>query len=132
MPAPLHEQFPAVTAALRLQLGQGTRTGSIADPRREGRRRSATGDGRGRSVWRAEINIQTNEGTVTTKHLRGFALLDRTKRRQIASKGGKAAHAKGVAHEWSSEQARLAGRKGGLAHHARRMAKTAQTTQTTL
>jgi general stress protein YciG len=70
---------------------------------------------------------------VTTKHLRGFALLDRTKRRQIASKGGKAAHAKGVAHEWSSEQARLAGRKGGLAHHARRMAKSAATTtQTTL
>ena len=60
---------------------------------------------------------------MTTKHLRGFALLDRAKRRQIASKGGKAAHAKGVAHEWSSEQARLAGRKGGLAHHARRMAK---------
>lgn len=73
---------------------------------------------------------------MTTKHLRGFALLDRTKRRQIASKGGKAAHAKGVAHEWSSEQARLAGRKGGLAHHARRMAKSNNgnntTTQTTL
>ena len=65
-----------------------------------------------------------------TKHLRGFALLDRNRRRQIASKGGKAAHAKGVAHEWSSEQARLAGRKGGLANHARRM-KAAATTTTT-
>ena len=60
---------------------------------------------------------------MTTKHLRGFALLDRTKRRQIASKGGKTAHARGVAHEWSSEQARMAGRKGGLAPHNRR-AKT--------
>jgi len=68
-----------------------------------------------------------------TKHLRGFALLDRNRRRQIASKGGKAAHAKGVAHEWSSEQARLAGRKGGLANHARRMkaATTPATTSTT-
>jgi general stress protein YciG len=32
---------------------------------------------------------------------------------EIASKGGKAAHAKGTAHEWSSEEARVAGRKGG-------------------
>jgi len=54
-----------------------------------------------------------------TKHLRGFALLDRTKRQKIASKGGKMAHARGVAHEWSSEQARLAGRKGGLANSRR-------------
>ena len=61
------------------------------------------------------------EGTVTTKHLRGFALLDRTRLRQIASRGGKAAHAKGVAHQWTSEQARVAGRKGGLAHHPRRV-----------
>ena len=61
-----------------------------------------------------------DEDTVTTKHLRGFALLDRTRLRQIASRGGKAAHAKGVAHQWTSEQARIAGRKGGLAHHPRR------------
>ena len=54
-----------------------------------------------------------------TKHLRGFALLDHAKRQKIASKGGKVAHARGVAHEWSSEQARLAGRKGGLAHARR-------------
>ena len=47
-------------------------------------------------------------------------MLDRTKRRQIASKGGKMAHERGVAHEWTSEQARLAGRKGGRAYHARR------------
>jgi hypothetical protein len=35
------------------------------------------------------------------------------KQREIASKGGRAAHAKGTAHEWSSEEARTAGRKGG-------------------
>jgi uncharacterized protein len=41
--------------------------------------------------------------------------MDGTKQRRIASMGGRAAHAKGTAHEWSSEQARIAGRKGGLA-----------------
>lgn len=40
--------------------------------------------------------------------------MDRNKQREIASKGGKAAHAKGTAHEWSHEQAREAGRKGGV------------------
>ncbi len=36
------------------------------------------------------------------------------KQREIASKGGRAAHAKGTAHEWSSVEARVAGRKGGM------------------
>jgi len=35
------------------------------------------------------------------------------KQREIASKGGRAAHEKGTAHEWTSEEARTAGRKGG-------------------
>lgn len=46
--------------------------------------------------------------------------MDRTKQREIASKGGKAAHQKGTAHEWTSEEARDAGRKGGIASHRRR------------
>jgi general stress protein YciG len=54
------------------------------------------------------------------KEDRGFASMDRTKQREIARKGGKAAHMKGTAHEWSSEEARLAGRKGGMASHKRR------------
>lgn len=37
------------------------------------------------------------------------------KQRDIASKGGRAAHQKGTAHEWSSDEAREAGRKGGMA-----------------
>lgn len=53
------------------------------------------------------------------KSRRGFAAMDREKQRQIASKGGKAAHAKGSAHEFTSDQAREAGRKGGRAAHAR-------------
>jgi general stress protein YciG len=54
------------------------------------------------------------------KEDRGFASMDRARQREIASKGGKAAHQKGTAHEWTSEEARDAGRKGGLASHRRR------------
>ena len=43
--------------------------------------------------------------------------MDQEKQRIIASKGGKAAHAKGRAHEWTTEEAREAGRKGGAASH---------------
>ena len=46
---------------------------------------------------------------------RGFASMDPSKQREIASKGGRAAHAKGTAHEFTSDEARLAGRKGGEA-----------------
>jgi general stress protein YciG len=45
---------------------------------------------------------------------RGFAAMDAQKQREIASKGGRAAHEKGTAHEFSSEEARAAGRKGGF------------------
>jgi len=54
------------------------------------------------------------------KEDRGFASMDRAKQRDIASKGGRAAHQKGTAHEWTSEEARDAGRKGGIASHRRR------------
>jgi uncharacterized protein len=54
------------------------------------------------------------------KEDRGFASMDRGKQREIASKGGKAAHQKGTAHEWTSEEAREAGRKGGMASHRRK------------
>jgi general stress protein YciG len=57
------------------------------------------------------------------KEDRGFASMDRSKQREIARKGGKAAHMKGTAHEWTSEEARLAGRKGGMASHKRRSTK---------
>jgi general stress protein YciG len=58
------------------------------------------------------------------KEDRGFASMDRAKQREIASKGGKAAHQKGTAHEWTSEEARDAGRKGGIASHQRRRDQT--------
>lgn len=47
------------------------------------------------------------------KSRRGFASMDPARQREIASKGGRAAHAKGTAHEWTPTEARVAGRKGG-------------------
>lgn len=44
----------------------------------------------------------------------GFASMTPEQRRAIASRGGKAAHEKGVAHQWNSAEASVAGRKGGL------------------
>jgi general stress protein YciG len=51
--------------------------------------------------------------TSERKERRGFASMSPEKQREIASKGGRAAHQKGTAHEWTSEEARSAGRKGG-------------------
>jgi len=65
------------------------------------------------------VSAWVGEGTVA-KEDRGFASMDRNKQREIASKGGKAAHQKGTAHEWTSEEAREAGRKGGMASHRRK------------
>lgn len=45
---------------------------------------------------------------------RGFGSMDPKRQRELASMGGKAAHRKGTAHEWTSEEAKAAGRKGGL------------------
>jgi general stress protein YciG len=53
---------------------------------------------------------ETNSGRRST---RGFASMDPAKRREIAKKGGHAAHQKGTAHEFTPEEARAAGRKGG-------------------
>ena len=55
------------------------------------------------------------------KSRRGFASMDPAKQREIASKGGRAAHEKGTAHEWTGEEAKEAGRKGGAASHRRMM-----------
>jgi len=51
---------------------------------------------------------------------RGFASMNPDRQREIASKGGRAAHEKGTAHEWTREEARDAGRKGGRMTHRRR------------
>lgn len=55
----------------------------------------------------------TKNSEENRKSRRGFASMDKAKQAQIASSGGIAAHARGSAHEFSSEEARRAGRKGG-------------------
>jgi uncharacterized protein len=65
------------------------------------------------------LNIMANEnnrgnGQGGNTSNRGFASMDPERQREIASKGGKAAHESGNAHEFDSEEAREAGRKGGM------------------
>jgi general stress protein YciG len=55
----------------------------------------------------------TTSNTNGRKERRGFASMSPEQQREIASKGGRAAHEKGTAHEWTAEEARTAGRKGG-------------------
>ncbi len=72
-------------------------------------------------------NAKNNDGPVSAgrqepeprRRLRGFAAMDAERRRRISSVGGKAAHARGTGHEFTSEEAREAGRKGGRARAAR-------------
>ena len=66
------------------------------------------------------LDTVSPEEAEVAKEDRGFASMDRRKQRDIASKGGKAAHQKGTAHEWTSKEAREAGRKGGMASHRRK------------
>jgi general stress protein YciG len=61
-----------------------------------------------------------DSGEAKPKRPRGFAAMDRKLVSEIARKGGKAAHSAGTAHEFTSEEARVAGRKGGRATHAKR------------
>jgi uncharacterized protein len=64
-------------------------------------------------VRRRKIMQQSNEQSPKPKSRRGFAAMSPEKRAEIASKGGKAAHAVGKAHEFTSDEARVAGKKGG-------------------
>jgi uncharacterized protein len=61
----------------------------------------------------AENRNMENQQDNGRRSNRGFASMDPQRQREIASEGGRAAHRQGVAHEWSSEEAREAGRKGG-------------------
>lgn len=61
------------------------------------------------------MNNDKNNNDKNSNDQRGFASMDAEKQREIASKGGKAAHEKGTAHEFNSAEAREAGHKGGKA-----------------
>lgn len=61
---------------------------------------------------------------------RGFGSMSAEKKRAIASMGGRAAHQYGTAHQWTPEEARAAGRKGGKASAAKKAAEQSDTTET--
>jgi uncharacterized protein len=63
------------------------------------------------------VNTANSQEGQSRKSSRGFASMDKERQRKIASEGGRAAHKQGVAHEWSSAEAREAGRKGGQNSH---------------
>lgn len=67
------------------------------------------------------MDKDTNETSSTPKP-RGFAAMDPETRRAICSKGGRAAHATGKAHRFTTEEAKVAGRKGGLKRKAQKEA----------
>lgn len=71
-------------------------------------------------MWFASIDdeksLETEEekiDAVTKRSRSWFRFYESRKEKEIASKGGKAAHALGTAHKWTSEEAQAAGRKGG-------------------
>ena len=71
-------------------------------------------------VESAEAAVQVNVAPSPKK--RGFAALDPELVRELARRGGTAAHRAGTAHEFTREEAKVAGRKGGLAAHLKRLA----------
>jgi general stress protein YciG len=88
--------------------GNGARSASSSVEREEPRQVVVEG----RNAFVENELTSSRKGRNGTSH-RGFAAMDQQKQREIASKGGRAAHVKGTAHQWSSDEARAAGRKGG-------------------
>lgn len=72
-----------------------------------------------------ESREQPTSTTDKPRRPRGFAAMDPKLVSELATRGGKAAHRAGTAHEFTSDEARVAGRKGALATHAKRRAKAA-------
>ncbi|HEY6089926.1 MAG TPA: KGG domain-containing protein [Gemmatimonadaceae bacterium] len=88
-----------------------------------------TGAGGGTSGNRNDGGTDSRStGSVSRKTPRGFAAMDPQAQRAIAAKGGRAAHQKGTAHEFTSEEARVAGRKGGEASRGGRRSGTGSNT----
>ncbi len=71
-------------------------------------------------IAEGKVNVDVTVTLPKTKLKKGFAVMDPAQVRQLASMGGKAAHAAGTAHQFTSEKAREAGRKGGKAFHKKR------------
>jgi uncharacterized protein len=67
------------------------------------------------SQIKIDFNKKSRVEEKKTKKKIGFAAMNPERHRQICSEGGRASHRQGVGHEWTAEEARAAGRKGGLA-----------------
>src|SRR6188472_1843530 len=98
--------------------GQKIRRSGMANKSGNDDRNTATGgqnDAANENARQGGSTSGNGSGQARTRSNRGFASMDREKQKEIASKGGRAAHAKGTAHEFDSGEAREAGRKGGVA-----------------
>ncbi len=72
-------------------------------------------------IMQSEPHVDQNtQLPITPKQRRGFAVIDKEKMRQVASRGGRTAHAHGLAHKFTSEKAREEGRKSGALNAANR------------
>jgi general stress protein YciG len=94
------------------KVGNGDRSFGASDRERQRDVLSEPGRTTSSPIAASGVGGSSNGGR---KSARGFASMDQGKQKEIASKGGRAAHAKGTAHEFDSSEARAAGRKGGMA-----------------
>jgi general stress protein YciG len=83
----------------------------------EGGKASQSARGAGSGGNSGGSATQSKSNSSSKKGVRGFAAMSTEQRRAIASMGGKAAHQKGTAHQWTPQEAAEAGRKGGQASH---------------
>ena len=80
---------------------------------------------RGFAAWSFEKRSEIMRNAARRQPVRGFALMEKTKRSHIAQRGGREAHKLQRAHEWDTQEAKAAGHKGGLASGATRHARAA-------
>jgi len=90
--------------------------GGVQPPRHEGAASPISGNPSSLSSWKGVCvmeQMETSQATQSNTRNRGFASMNAERQKEIARKGGKAAHEKGTAHEFTPDEARAAGRKGG-------------------
>lgn len=98
-------------------MSSGGEEDTPADPSEKSPSHAEESAGEGETKAASGEPNKAGEGGEKPKQRRGFAAMDRAKVRAIAMLGGAAVHRKGTAHRFSREEAREAGRKGGLAPH---------------
>jgi len=124
---PLPTQTRNIAAGRSIMADQPNNQGERMDERSGNN--GASGGSIGSSGNRNDSGADSrNTSGVSRKTPRGFAAMDPQAQRAIAAKGGRAAHQKGTAHEFTSEEARVAGRKGGEASRGGRRSTSGSNT----